>query len=459
MPADQPAPSVPGGLARTLGVPGVTFLTLSVATPASSVFTILPGMFQVAGSGALWAFLVAALVCVATALVYAELSSAWPVAGGEYVAVAHTLGPGAGFVMLGINVFNNLLFPPVLGLGLSAVMAPLWPGLPSVPLAIAAVAGSMLVACLRIRVNAWLTGVFLLVEVLAIAAIVWTTLGHLVRPPTDLLAHPMMPAGQGLVAADARSIGLATAIGIFALNGYGVAVYFGEELHEAPATIARAVLLSLVAIVLLEGIPLVTALIATPDLRAFSSAEEPFGPLVAALGGAGLSRLVLAGVAVAIVNAIVACVLACARFFYGTARDGSWGGPLDRWMVQVHPRLGSPVAATLLVGAAGIACCFLPLTLLLLLNGTGLVAIYAGISLAALAGRRSGATAHARYRMPLYPLAPLLTLAALAYVAWTSWLDPAEGRPALLLTAAQIAVSAGYYALFLRPRGWTARLP
>ena len=95
-----------------------------------------------------------------------------------------------------------------------------------------------------------------------------------------------------------------------------------------------------------------------------------------------------------------------------------------------------------------------------MLSGTGLVAIYAGIALAALAGRRSGATAHAPYRMPLYPLAPLVTLAALGYVVWTSWLDLAEGRPGLIMTAAQIAGSTAYYALVVRRRGaWSIRTP
>ena len=112
---------------------GVLFLTLSVATPASSVFVIIPGMLQVAGTGTIWALILAGIVCVATAFVYAELSSAWPVAGGEYVAVAKTLGPLSGFVMLGVNVFNNLFFPPAAALGISAVLSTVYQGLPTVP--------------------------------------------------------------------------------------------------------------------------------------------------------------------------------------------------------------------------------------------------------------------------------------------------------------------------------------
>ncbi|MGU3391396.1 hypothetical protein [Sphingomonas sp. M1A8_2b] len=88
---DQMTPTAAPRLVRSLGVMGVLFLSLSVATPASSVFVIVPGMLQVAGTGAVWATLIAGLVGVATAFVYPELSSAWPAAGGEYVAVHASL--------------------------------------------------------------------------------------------------------------------------------------------------------------------------------------------------------------------------------------------------------------------------------------------------------------------------------------------------------------------------------
>ncbi len=457
---DQMTPAAAPSLVRSLGVMGVLFLTLSVATPASSVFVIVPGMLQVAGTGAVWATLIAGLVCVATAFVYAELSSTWPVAGGEYVAVAHTLGPMAGFAMLGVNVFNNLLFPPVAGLGVSAVLGALVPGLPQTPVAIAVVAGSTLVAILQIRVNAWLTGAFLLVEMLAIAAVVWFGFADAARPIGDLFLHPVMPQGASLVPASAASIGLATSIAIFALNGYGAAVYFGEEMLDAPRRIARAIMASLALTLLFEGVSIVAVLVGAPDLHATLTADDPFGLLVALRSGTKMAEWISVGVVVAIVNAVIACILACARFFYGTARDGSWGRPLDRWMAQVHPKFGSPWVGTLLVGGFGVVACFLPLQLLLVLSGTGLVAIYAGICVAAIVGRHTGKTGHAPYQMPLYPLAPVVTLLALGYVCWTSWLDLEEGRPGLIMTAAQILLSIAYYWFVLRRRGaWNVQIP
>ena len=450
---EQMLPDKPPALARSLGVAGVLFLTLSATTPASSVFVIIPGMLQAAGTGAIWAMILASLICVATAFIYAELSSAWPVAGGEYVAVAQTLGPMAGFVMLGVNVFNNVLFPPVAALGIASVMATVVPGLPAVPVAVAVMIGSTLVAILNIRVNAVITGLFLLVELAAVAVVMVLGFADHARPALQFLTHPMVATGQGFAPASAASVGVATTIAIFALNGYGMAVYFGEEMHEAPKRIARTILAALALALLFEGVPLLALLLARIDLGTLLTVDDPFGLLVRQRGSAGLSALVSVGIVLAIVNAIIACILACARFFYSTGRDRAWIPRIDDWLVAIHPRFDSPWIGTLIVGGMGTLACFLPMSMLLVLNGTGLVAIYGGIALATMAGRRGGASAHAPYRMPLYPLAPAVTLLALAYVVWTSWLDVGEGRPGLIATAAQIAGSVLWYKLVLCRRG------
>lgn len=445
----------PAPLVRRLGVLGVLLLTLSVTTPASSLFVIVPGMLQVAGTGAIWATLIAGVVCVATAYIYAELSSAWPVAGGEYVMAARTLGPLAGFVMLGINLFNNLLFLPVAGLGISSVLAGVLPGLPAIPVAMLVVGLCALVAVLDIRINAWITGTFLLIEVAAIVFVAACGLAEAQRNPLDFLSSPVTAHGGALLPASFADIGVAASIAIFAFNGYGVAVYFGEEMHEAPRRIARAILCALAATLVLLGVPLIAALVGAADLPALLASPNPFGDLVAAVAGERAAGAVALAVALAIVNALIAWVLACARFFYGTARDRTWGAPLDRWLAAIHPRWASPWLGTLVVGAVGMALCLLPLRLLQVWSGAGLIAIYAGVAAAALIGRRSGASGHAPYRAPLHPLAPAVTLVALALVTGAMWSDLEEGRPAILATGAQIVLAVGYYVMVLRRRGWS----
>ncbi|MGQ0558196.1 MAG: hypothetical protein ACT4OE_01210 [Sphingosinicella sp.] len=82
-----------------------------------------------------------------------------------------------------------------------------------------------------------------------------------------------------------------------------------------------------------------------------------------------------------------------------------------------------------------------------------LAGIYSGIAVAAIAGRRSDATAHATFRMPFFPLAPLLTLTALAYVLCATALDPEEGQPSLVTTGLLIRASLAYYRLVLARHG------
>ena len=460
LPSMQPAEPLPAPilqpLRRSLGVVGILFLTLSAITPASSVFIIVPEMLKDAGTGALWAMLIAGLVCVATAYLYAELSSAWPVAGGEYVMVAHTLGPLAGFVILGVNTINNFIFPAVVGLGLSDVLSAVVPGLRPVPVAVAMVIACTLVGVLRIRFNAWLTGLFLAVELAALLTLFLLGLLEPVRPLAPMLLHPAGLTG----AASASGIGLATTVAIFALNGYGNAVYLAEEMHEPAKRIARVILLALVLTLLVEIAPLAAVLAGAPDLGALFKSADPFGLFVTLRGGSTLSAWVSVGVAVAIVNAAIACIISFARFFYSTGRDGAWGAPFDAWATAVHPRFGTPWLATLVVGAVGTAACFLPLPLLLVLSGAGIGITYLAMALAALAGRWRGAAAHSPYRMPLFPLAPLVTIAALAYVFWTNWWDLETGRRGLLATGAQMLVSAAYYILVVKRRGpWIVRDP
>lgn len=449
----QPTPPVRPTLARTLGPAAVLFLTLSAATPASSLFAIVPGMLQVAGTGALLAMLLGALVCIGTAFVYAELSSAWPVAGGEYVMVARTLGPLPGFVVLGLNVVNNVLFLPVVSLGVADVLATVWPAVPRLPIAVTVIVSSTIVGIFNIRFNAILTGVFLAIEMLVLAVL--TVLGLIV--PVNglgtLIAHPVTAVSHTSLS----QIGVAITIAIFAFNGYGMAVYFGEDMHEADSRIARVILLSFLLIFVSEVMPLAAVLVGTVDLPKLLIATDPFGGFAHDKGGAALGRWTALGIALAMVNAAIVTILACARFFFSTARDGCWGRPIDRLIGAIHSRYGSPWAGTLLIGSAGIALCFVPMTLLLVLSGGGLIVIYAAISLAAIVGRRQGTSDHARYRMPLFPLAPVFTLVALAGVVIVNAADADEGRPGLIATGVQMLLSAAYYWLVLRRRvgGWT----
>ena len=439
---------------------GALLLTLSAVTPASSVFVIVPGVIAQAGTGAFISMLVAALLAVPIAYVYAELSSAFPIAGGEYCMVGRAVGRGPAFAALGLTVAGNMLAPAVLALGASEYIAVIIPGLNPIAVAIAIIAVTTLLGILHIRVNAWVTGTFLLLELLALAVLTVLGFWNAQHSLWDMVAHPVVWSDGALNATPLAMIGLATSVSIFAYNGYGAAVYFAEEMHEAPRVVARTILWALVITVITELLPVTAVLLGAPDLNALLASKNPFSDFVLATGGRLLGIVISLSVALAIFNAVLATVLQNARFFYSTGRDFAWHTRINDAFMVTHDRFHSPWIATLAAGVSSMAVCFLGLQLLLVLTGTGIAIIYAAMCIAAIAGRRSGASNHAAYRMPLYPFWPVLGLLALGYVLYTSAFDPEVGRPSLIANAVVIAVALGYYAvMFWRKGSWTLRDP
>src|SRR5262249_47313011 len=157
---------------RGLKIMGTLLITLSAVTPASSVFIIIPGVFGLAGTGAVWAFIAAAVVGVFMAFVYAELSSAYPLSGGEYAVIGRTAGKPLAFIVMGLNIVTLIIIVAVIALGVGTYLAPVIPGLdgPTAAKVVAAVAtlAAAGVAIFDIKFNAFVTGIFLTIEMTAL---------------------------------------------------------------------------------------------------------------------------------------------------------------------------------------------------------------------------------------------------------------------------------------------------
>ncbi|WP_217370188.1 APC family permease [Nonomuraea antri] len=441
-------------LHRGLKLLGTLFLTLSAITPASSVFIIAPGVISQAGSGAVLSYLAAAVVGVFMAFVYAELASAYPLSGGEYAIAARTLGRLPGFVVLGIILITQLLIIAVIALGVGTYLSVLIPGLHGPTVAAVTCLAATVVAVFDIRLNAWVTGVFLAIEMIALVVVAALGLLAPQRPLTDLVLHPAVPGEGGVVvAASLGLIGAATAVAIFSYNGYGSAVYFGEETKDAPRAIARTVLWALGVTVAAELIPITAVLLGSPSLPELFASGNMMQYFITARAGSTMNTVISLAVALAILNAVLAIILISSRMIFSTGRDRAWPVSVSRGLSAIHPRYGTPWVATALTGLVSAVCCFIDERFLLVVTGTSLVIVYGALCVGAVAGRRNGTTAHAAYRMPWYPVAPVLALLALAYVIYLNALDPVIGRPSLYVTGGIGLLAAAYYLLVLRRRG------
>lgn len=459
MPSEVPNSS--GGLDRALNALGTLMIVLSAVTPASSVFIIVPGVIALAGTGSFLSFVLAGVIGLFMAFVYAELSSAYPTAGGEYTMIGRTLGRFWGFVTLVLVFVSIVLIIAVVALGVGTYLGVLMPNLNAQWVGVATIILAGVVAALRIKLNAFVTGIFLGIEMLAL--VILTVLGfiHVERPLSSLFTAPqILDTTNALVPASAGLIMAATAVAIFAYNGYGAAAYFGEETQDAKRSIGKVVVWALLITVAAELIPLTAVLLGSPDLVGLLAAPQKIEYFLEARGGHTLTVLVSLAIAVAIFNAVIAIVLQAARLLFSSGRDKTWFGPINNAVASVHGTYASPWIATIVVAVLAAAACFIDINLLLVVSGTSLVVIYALLCLGAIAGRRNGATANGHYRMPLFPVPAVLAFLALVYVAYQNLLDASFGRPSLMATLAIMAVAAVYYVLFLARRAdWTMHAP
>ena len=211
--------------------------------------------------------------------------------------IGRTLGHGAGFIFMGLYAMAGMLGATALALGAATYLEPIWPRAGPIPVALGIVGIGTACAVLNIRLNARVTGCFLVVEVLALGVLTGLGAGHIRRPVLELIRSPLMLDGSMLRPATIGAVALATSIGVFVYSGFGMAVYFSEEMHEAPRRIAKAIFLALAVTVVLEFAPLTAVLLGAPDVGRLLAPSSPFSLFVKETGGPWLNMAMGLGIA------------------------------------------------------------------------------------------------------------------------------------------------------------------
>ncbi|WP_165968164.1 amino acid permease [Saccharopolyspora elongata] len=194
----------------------------------------------------------------------------------------------------------------------------------------------------------------------------------------------------------------------------------------------------------------VAVLLGTPSMPELVNADSPMNYFLLARGGPAVNTIVSLGIAIAVINAVIAIMLQLGRSLYSAARDRSWPDAISGPLTWVHPRLRTPVVATLTVAALGtLAYWLLPFQVLLLGSGASLVITYVVVGLAALVGRIRGRTRRAAYRMPGWPLPPLLLLATMVVVVYENLVS--DWVP-VSIALAILAIGYVYYYGYIHPR-------
>ncbi|MFJ5216058.1 APC family permease [Streptomyces sp. NPDC088354] len=448
-----PPIEAPKALKRSIGVVGGTLLTLSCLTPASSLFVIVPPLFADLGTGTALTIVIAAVLCVAVAFCYSELGTLIPSAGGEYAMVGTLIGRLAGWIVFVLSLIVVMIVPPIIALGTGEYLAPLAQIDPKV-----AGAAVMLLATvmglLDLRANAWITGIFLVLEVVAAGMVAFLGFSHRARP-ASVLVHPVTQGGHGLgTAVTAGTIVAGLAIALFVLQGFSTAVYLSEEMENPRRTVSRTVLWTLGIGALVVIVPTIAITLGAPDMGSLTAGD--LSALVQGWSNSAVGTFISLCIALAIINAGIVMVIQNSRVLYASARDRAWPTPVNKAFGTLSKRFGAPWIATLAVGVPGAVLCFVPVETLSGVTGVAVAAMYIVVALAALGARRGDHKQRSAWRMPLWPAVPVLLVAVLAYVLVQ------QTAQDLVITGVIVAASLAYWWFYLRPRQstrWVISVP
>ena len=357
---------------------------------------------------AIVAWLLGALLAMCDGLVYAELGSLYPGAGGTFLYLREAFGPqGAGRFFSFLFIWQFVLSTPLIiasgYIGFASYAAYLVPALATRP------ALQSLLAC-----GVGIVTILLLYR--ALPAVVGIALGLGAAAVATLLivaaagAHaPIAPATPSTPLA-AGALGGALVITLYDYLGYGEICALGAETRRAERTIPLAVVCSVLIVAALYSLLQIGILRAVPWTRAATSSyiaalvvEQAWGPPAAQ----ATTILIL----ITAFASTYGLLLGSSRIPYAAAEDGLFFSAFAR----LHPRGAFPYVSLLAVGLLALPATFLPLDQVIAALTTGLVIVQSIAQIAALVTVRCKGL-RAPFRMWLYPFPALVALGGWLYV-------------------------------------------
>jgi len=409
-------------LARVLGLSSLAFYGTGQILGAG-IYSVIGAVAGLAGE-ALWlSFLLATVVALLTGLSYAELASAYPAAGAEYVYMRHAFPRWrwAPFATGIIIVASGAATAATVALAFGGYLQDFVP-LPAVLAAGVLLALFTLLNIIGIRQSSWTNVVFTLVEATGLLLVIGI---GVTRPQfgAAILARPQpgVFAGAALV--------------FFAYLGFEDIANLAEEARHPARDLPRAIFLSLgVTTVLYILVGLASVALVRPERLAASDA-----PLAAAVMDAApaLAGAIGAIALFATANTALITLIVGSRMLFAMARDGD----LPASLARVLPRRETPwIAAIVMLAGATVLLPFRNVATVAGLSSFGALIAFTTVHLSLVVLRHREPERARPFRVPLAagrtPILPVLgALSALALMLQFNRVVYLVGALALLATA------------------------
>lgn len=324
-------------LRRVLGLTEVTAGGVGIIIGAG-IYVLLGAATAHAGSLVWVAFLFAAVLSALTGLSYAELSSMFPSAAGEYEYTRRALPEWVAFVIGWTMIAGLVVAAATVSIGFGRY-ARYFLEIDARVAALGLLAAVSMVAMGGVKQSARLTVGLSAVQVGGLVLVIAIGVPHV--GDVNLFTGPGVAGVLG-----------AAALVFFAFIGFDEVITLAEETRDPTRTVPRALLLALGLSTILY-IAVAIAAVSVLGAEALAASPRPLADVMAHVLGHRGATVVAAIAVMTTTNTTLLTMTAGSRVIYGMARAGA----LPRTLAAVHPTRGTPVRAIIVavLVAAGFA--------------------------------------------------------------------------------------------------------
>ncbi|WP_321883034.1 APC family permease [Paraburkholderia bannensis] len=317
------------------------------------------------------AYAVTLVAMLFTACSYGHMARLMPSAGSAYTFATRNFGTSAGF-MVGWSLLLDYLFIPMISyLVIGVYMKQIFPAVPAAVWVVASIAIVTGLNVFGIKLVSRVNLVLIASQMVFIAVF----LGAASRLA---VAHDMPVSFALPHAASASAIFAGSAILCLSFLGFDAVSTLSEETRDPRRTVPRAILLCTLASGVLFFLVAFVGQVVYPDWHTFKDLDSASLELMQRVGGNTLSAFFVAVYVAGCFASAMAGQASVTRVLFAMGRDQVLP---ERVFGHLHARLGTPVRATLVVGALSFSALFITLDLASTMISFGALVAFAGVNL------------------------------------------------------------------------------
>ncbi len=331
-------------LRRALGFVTGSLFAIAFQGPTTGALLVTGATLALGGPAFIWAIPVVFVFQLLVALVWAELSSHYPLTGGIYQWARRLGGDFLGWMTGIFYVVGIVLVMPAVGTVMNVVLSSLFTSLPDtltseiIVSIITTVAAGVVIAT-SVRIVALLNSIGVVLELVVLLGAAIGLLFHH-HQPISVITKTGGVQGTGSYLVPFLVV---VALVVTQLVGFETAGAFAEETENPRIKPSQAIIAGLAGAALVLFVFDLALLMSLPNVKTAMGDADLIPDILTKELGSGITKVFLVGALVSVFSTAIATLATIVRTIYGMARNNQLPG--TRFLTALSPGSDEPLGA------------------------------------------------------------------------------------------------------------------